>query len=199
MRQSTLHFAFAYVKHWLLKEDRYSQQSPFIFSVYQGVMDCLKKENPFTKKEKIELLYSYFCQLTNAKQVLVLGTGSGTSTRLLNQVTKGKVHCISQQELIAQEIEVFRQSILKLQALDFVLIHPNFSQAILSKQITVCLTRMDAQGLLLVEGIHLNKEMNTCWKEIQLNNRIQLTFDFFDFGVAFLSFSGPKTTLKLSY
>ena len=94
MRRNVLHFAFAYLKHWLLKEDRYSQQSPFIFSVYQGALDLLKKEKPSSKAEKIALLNGYFCQLTPAIQVLELGVGNETITKSLNQVTQGKLRKI---------------------------------------------------------------------------------------------------------
>jgi len=46
MERSAAHIAFAYLRHWLLKEDRYSQQSPFIFSVYQGVLEMKQSQNP---------------------------------------------------------------------------------------------------------------------------------------------------------
>jgi hypothetical protein len=61
------------------------------------------------------------------------------------------------------------------------------------------LPRIHPQGILFFEDIHQNKVMNTGWKKIQADTRIRLTLDFFDFGVAFLSYSGPKTNLILSY
>jgi len=200
MRGKTWNTAFAFLKHWLLKEDQYSQQSPFIFSVYQGALDFLKKETQSaSKEEKLALLIAYFCQISHANQVLELGTGNETSTKLLKEVTKGKVYRITEPELLAQGIEAFQQSILELQTFDFVLIHSHFSPALLPKLGTLCLTRMHAQGLLLLEGIHKSKEMNASWQGIQEDTRIRLTLDFFDFGVAFLSYSGPKTNLNLSY
>ncbi len=200
MRGKIRNTAFAYLKHWLLKEDQYSQQSPFIFSVYQGALDCLKNGTPSaSKEEKLAILFAYFCQLSAANQVLELGTGNETSTRHLKQVIKGQVYRISEPASLAQGMEVLQPSILELQALDFVLIHSHFSPTLLPELGTLCLTRMHAEGLLLLEGIHQSKEMNATWKGIQADTRIRLTLDFFDFGVAFLSYSGPKSKLYLSY
>ncbi len=200
MRGKKRNTTFAYLKHWLLKEDQYSQQSPFIYSVYQGALDFLKKETPSaSKEEKVALLIAYFCQLTDANQVLELGTGNETKTRLLNQVTKGQVYRISEPAALSQGMEVFQQSILELPALDFVLIHSHFSPALMPELEALFLPRMHAQGLLLLEGIHQHKEMNATWQGIQADTRIRLSLDFFDFGVAFLSYSGPKSKLYLSY
>jgi hypothetical protein len=58
---------------------------------------------------------------------------------------------------------------------------------------------MHSEGILVLTGIHKREEMNRCWKKIQADERIRITLDFFDFGVAFLSYSGPKTALYLSY
>jgi predicted O-methyltransferase YrrM len=37
-----LHSAFSFFEYWLLKEDRYSQHSPFIFTLYGGLENYLK-------------------------------------------------------------------------------------------------------------------------------------------------------------
>lgn len=199
MRRNVLHFAFAYLKHWLLKEDRYSQQSPFIFSVYQGALDCLKKETPSTKEEKVALLVAYFCQLTAANQVLELGVANETSAKFFNQISNEKVYRIPTTELLVQGIEAIPLANLELRTLDFALIHTQLNQSDLQEFFSHVLPRMHPQGVLFLEGIHENKVMNAGWKKIQADTRIRLTLDFFDFGVAFLSYSGPKTNLNLSY
>lgn len=199
MRRNVLHFAFAYLKHWLLKEDRYSQQSPFIFSVYQGALDCLKKEPPSNKEDKVALLVAYFFQLTAGNQALELGIGNETSARYFDQIPNGKVYRIPTTELLIQGIEAITFENLELQPLDFALIHSQFNQSDLQEVFSQVLPRMHPEGVLILEGIHACKVMNAGWKKIQSDTRIQLTLDFFDFGVAFLSYSGPKTNLNLSY
>jgi hypothetical protein len=199
MGRNASHIAFANLKHWLLKEDSYSQQSPFIFSVYQGALDLLKKENPSSKAEKVALLAAYFCKITAAKQVLELGFGNEKITKFLNQGTPGKLFKIPGPESLAEDTEAALQQIKEQQSFDFVLIHPQHSEVFLQKALSLCLPRIHAQGILVLEGVHHSQGMNACWKKIKADTRIQLTLDFFDFGVAFVSYSGPKTNLKLSY
>lgn len=199
MRRNALDIAYAQVKHWLLKEDRYSQQSPFIFSVYQGALDCLKKEKPLNKAEKVALLVAYFCQITTAQEVLELGNGNEAATKLLNQATKGVWRRLLKSESSESSDETFSVLLNDLQALDFVFIHSLVSDAYLLELTSLLLPQMHAEGILVLAGIHEREEMNKCWKRIQADERIRLTLDFFDFGVAFLSYSGPKTALYLSY
>jgi hypothetical protein len=199
MERNAAQMVFAYLRHWLLKEDRYSQQSPFIFSVYQGALDLLKKEKPSSKAEKIALLNGYFCQLTPAIQVLELGVGNETITKSLNQVTQGKLLKIQVSESLAQAKEAELRQIQEQQSFDFILIHPQSSQEYLQEALSLFLPRMHAQGILVLEGIHHSQGMHICWKRVQADTGIQLTLDFFDFGVAFKSYSGPKTNLHLSY
>lgn len=199
MERNAAHIAFAYIKHWLLKEDRYSQQSPFIFSMYQGALDFLKKEKPSSKAKKIALLATYFCQLTPAIQVLELGVGNKKTTKSLNQITQGKLLKIQALEYLAQAEEAALGQLQEQQSFDFILIHPQSSQEYLQEALTLFLPRMQAQGILVMGGIHHSQGMHACWKRVQEDTRIQLTLDFFDFGVAFKSYSGPKTNLRLSY
>ncbi|MCM0042872.1 MAG: hypothetical protein NBV61_08925 [Algoriphagus sp.] len=199
MERNAGQIAIAYLKHWLVKEDRYSQQSPFIFSVYQGALDLLKKEKPSSKAEKIALLAAYFCQITPANQVLELGIGNETITKSLNQVAQGKLFKIPALESLAQETEADSQQIQDQQSFDFVLIHPQSSENYLQEVLNLIVPRMHTQGILLLAGIHQSQGMNASWKKVQAGTRIHLTLDFFDFGVAFVSYSGPKTNLSLSY
>lgn len=199
MGRNTCHIAFAYLKHWLLKEDRYSQQSPFIFSVYQGALELLKEEKPSSKAEKVALLTTYFCKFTPARLVAEMGTGHAPITKFLNQGTCGKLFKIPGSESLAIDKEDALQQIKEQQSLDFVFIHPQNSEDYLQEFLSLLLPRLHAQAILLIEGIHHSHEMYSSWKKVQADTRIQLTLDFFDFGVAFVSYSGPKTNLNLSY
>lgn len=199
MHRNALDIAYAQMKHWLLKEDRYSQQSPFIFSIYQGALDCLKKEKPLNKAEKVALLVAYFCQITKADQVLELGSGNEVVTKLLSHATKGTSYRIPSSQGKASGEETFSATLKDLQAVDFVFIHPLVSDTCLQELSALLLPQMHSEGILVLTGIHKREEMNRCWKKIQADERIRITLDFFDFGVAFLSYSGPKTALYVSY
>jgi len=198
MSKNPLFTAISYLNHWLLKVDRYSLQSPFIFSVYQGALDLIKKERLLDKNTKVNILIPYFCQLTPANQVGKLGIDNQMATNQLEQITNGEFHHLSESRLIMQKNE-FSKPIPPEELLDFVLIHPQFPKSFLGDVLSSLLTRMQPHGILFFNGIHTCQEMETCWKAIQSATRIPLTLDFFDFGVAFLSYPGPKTNLKLAY
>ncbi|GMQ29407.1 class I SAM-dependent methyltransferase [Algoriphagus confluentis] len=83
-------FSFlAYLRYWLRKEDQYSQQSPFLFKIYQGLVDYLSK-NPLGTPS-IEQLRSTFLTNSNPIQVLDLGAGSkrvSSPFREIRKITK---------------------------------------------------------------------------------------------------------------
>lgn len=191
--------ALAYLKHWLLKEDHYSQQSPFIYSIYQGALHLLKITKPPTKKEKLALLFAYFCQLTPAKQVLELGIGNELESKFLNPVILGKLTRILDPKSFPQEWNANSAQILELHYFDFALIHLANPEGHLHEALSQCLNLMHAEGIVLLEGIYQNTELNASWQMVKADPRIQLTLDFFDFGIAFFSYSGMKTNLLLSY
>ena len=247
MLRNSLAIAFAYFQHWLKKEDLYSQQSPFIFSLYQGLLAYQKKSQSYSEKEwnfastifstpihhrinnnkafkfsesknqstgwsprkKAALLCSYFCQTTAAKQVVEVG--NGTVTRLLDQVTKRNFYTFSESDSFESTAafsskttvssgfpnEVTTASMQALSAIDFVVIHPQFSQDTIRKALAICLPRMQPKGILVLGGIHQSEEMKACWKEVQKDSRTKLTLDFFEYGLVFFSYSGTKTHLFL--
>lgn len=66
--------AAAYIKYWLLKEDQFSQQSPFVFRVYSDLLRFLsqsKNGNP-----AIEVFRKSLQEDTSEIEVLDLGAGS---------------------------------------------------------------------------------------------------------------------------
>jgi len=250
MGRNSLAIAFAYFQHWLRKEDLYSQQSPFIFSHYQGLLAHLKNPQPdlpnglefsptiFTTaghngkpgasdtnskvspttghlwqpRKKGALLCSYFCQTTAAKQVIELGTGTGQVTQLLEQVTKENLytfsrldftttkHCFSSSTTLMSGCTGAKLAagMQDLNQLDFVVIHPEFSQETLLESLSFCLPRMKSTGILALGGIHQSNELHAIWKQVQKEDRVRLTLDFFDYGIAFLDYSGPKTHLSMA-
>ena len=251
MPRNSVGLAFAYFQHWLRKEDLYSQQSPFIFSLYQDLITYLKSpkfshlkatdfstsifsiatgkrtsgtekigssadpnpRNRWKPRKKAALLCSYFCQTTAAKQVIELGMGTGVVTRLLDQVTKGNLYTfsvgnsfdamdsLSSHTTVIPEVTVakFKIVLQDLNALDFLVIHPEFSQAWLHEIVSNYLPRMQSTGILAIGGIHQSEEMNAYWKEVCQKDSVKLSLDFFDYGFLFFDYSGPKTDLILGY
>ena len=64
MLRGTAALAYSYFLHWLKKEDLYSQQSPFVFSLYQGLVKHLALK-PNLNEDPTNLASSYFCALTH--------------------------------------------------------------------------------------------------------------------------------------
>jgi hypothetical protein len=252
MRRNSFAIAFAFFEHWLRKEDLYSQQSPFIFSLLQGVVTYLKgaqssptnefgfsatifstaSRNELKKNEGLPLsessmppnrvwlprkkaafLCSYLCQTTAAKQVMEVGTGNGAVTRLLDQVVKGQLHTFSERDFFDSETEFSPKTCLineftvakcsavlqDLDALDFLIIHPEYSQERIQEVLSLCLPRMDSKGIVALGGIHQNHVMAACWKELKTDSKTRLSLDFFDYGFVFFDYSGPKINLCLGF
>jgi hypothetical protein len=252
MRRNSFAIAFAYFEHWLRKEDLYSQQSPFIFSLLQGALTYLKgnqsspinefgfsttifstaSRNEIKKNEglplsessmppnrvwlprkKAALLCSYLCQTTAAKQVIEVGTGNGAVTRLLDQVVKGQLYAFSERDFFNSETEFspntclineftvakFAAVLQDLEALDFLIIHPEFSQEKIRKVLSQSLPRMHSKGIVALGGIHQSHAMAACWAEVKTDSKTRLTLDFFDYGFAFFDYSRPKINACLEY
>ena len=169
--------------------------------------------NNWKPRKKAALICSYFCQTTAAKQVIELGTGTGVVTRLLDQVTKGHLYTFSEggssdakdglssHTTIIPEVTSakFKAVLQNSDALDFLVIHPEFAQTWIREVISTCIPRMQSTGILAIGGIHQSEEMNTYWKEVCKKDSVKLSLDFFDYGFLFFDFSGPKTHLILGY
>ena len=169
--------------------------------------------NSWKPRKKAALLCSYFCQTTAAKQVIELGTGTGVVTRLLDQVTKGHLYTfgergstdakdgLSSHTTIIPEVTAakFKAVLQDLDALDFLVIHPEFSQTWIREVISTCIPRIQSTGILAIGGIHQSEEMNAYWKEACKKDSVKLSLDFFDYGFLFFDYSGPKTDLILGY
>jgi hypothetical protein len=173
----------------------------------------LTTRNVWKPRKKAALLCSYFCQTTAAKQVIELGTGTGAVTRLLDQVTKGHLYTFSEGDYFDSKdtfssntrvipeftVAKFTAVLQDLDALDFLVIHPEFSQTRFREIFSICLPRMQYTGILALGGIHQSEEMNACWQEVRKEDGVRLTLDFFDYGFLFFDYSGPKTDLILEY
>jgi predicted O-methyltransferase YrrM len=80
---------FSYIKYWLKKEDSYSLQSPFIFKIYQDLLDHINTSSPSI--EEIEFFRETLLKSNKKIEVLDLGAGSkkvNTRKRKVSDITK---------------------------------------------------------------------------------------------------------------
>jgi predicted O-methyltransferase YrrM len=249
MLRGTAALAYSYFLHWLKKEDIYSQQSPFVFTLYQGLGKHLaskryleedpdhiassyfstpyypqKQATPSSAEEQSSLywkptqkgiaLIAYFCSQTPAQQVLEIGTGNGAVTRGLERLSLSKLHSLE------EELALWKQAKAKgspatnylygraedalpelldgLDKLDFLFVNSLFSQAGLQKVIDLCMPKLHSESILAVAHIHRSSKMEQAWAEIQADPRVRLTIDFFDYGLVWFAYPGPKTHLILA-
>ena len=81
--------ALSFFIHWLHKEDHYSQQSPFVFSIYSGLIDYLKSASLLNSD--IEKFRELLLSSTESVYVTDLGAGSkkvNQHKREIRKVTK---------------------------------------------------------------------------------------------------------------
>jgi len=79
----------AFFQYWLLQEDQYSQQSPFIFSIYHKLIDFLSQSK--YGDEQIESIRKNFLKDSSKIKVLDLGAGSkkvNESEREIRKITR---------------------------------------------------------------------------------------------------------------
>jgi len=203
----------AYLKNPKLFQSEAADFSTSIFSNTAQKRTTGSTKALWKPRKKAALLCSYFCQTTAAKQVIELGTGIGVVTRLLDQVTKGSLYTFSEGDsfddkgsfssktTVIREFTTakFAAALQDLDALDFLVIHPEFSQESIREVLSICLPRMQSTGILALGGIHQSEAMNACWQEVRKEECVKLTLDFFDYGILFFEYSGPKTDLLLEY
>jgi len=203
----------AYLKSPKLSHSRATDFSTSIFSNATQKRTTGTTRDLWKPRKKAALLCSYFCQTTAAKQVIELGTGTGAVTRLLDQATKGRLYTFSEVDYFDSKdtfssntkvipeftVAKFTAVLQDLDALDFLVIHPEFSQTRFREIFSICLPRMQSTGILALGGIHQSEEMNARWQEVRKEDSVRLTLDFFDYGFLFFDYSGPKTDLILEY
>jgi predicted O-methyltransferase YrrM len=203
----------AYLKSPKLSHSRATDFSTSIFSNATQKRTTGTTRDLWKPRKKAALLCSYFCQTTAAKQVIELGTGTGAVTRLLDQATKGRLYTFSEGDYFDSKdtfssntkvipeftVAKFTAVLQDLDALDFLVIHPEFSQTRFREIFSICLPRMQSTGILALGGIHQSEEMNARWQEVRKEDSVRLTLDFFDYGFLFFDYSGPKTDLILEY
>ena len=248
MLRGTAALAYSYFLYWLKKEDLYSQQSPFVFTLYQGLVKQLAakpylKEDPsdlassyfsapyyaqkeanhisaekqsipyFKPTQKGIALLAYFCSQTPGQQVLEIGTGNGAATRGLEGLPLGKLHSLEEDQdlwkkaqskgnpatnyLWGKVEERLPELLEELKQLDFLFVNSLHSKAAFIQVIDLCMPKFHSESILAIAHIHRSCEMEKTWAEIQADPRVRLSIDFFDYGLVWFAYPGPKTHLIL--
>ena len=248
MLRGTAALAYSYFLYWLKKEDLYSQQSPFVFTLYQGLVQQLAakpylKEDPsdlassyfsapyypqkeanhsseekqcipyFKPTQKGIALLAYFCSQTPGQQVLEIGTGNGAVTRGLEGLPLGKLHSLEEDQdlwkkaqakgnpatnyLWGKAEERLPELLEGLGQLDFLFVNTLHTKSALLKVIDLCKPKLHAESILAFANIHRSTEMEQAWREIQEDPSVRLSLDFFDYGLVWFDYPGPKTHLIL--
>ena len=167
-----------------------------------------------TSNPKFSALYQYFCQLTKAEYVLELGTCLGISSRYLSKVTKGKLWTIEGSEkiweiaqsspkpentsfLLGDIKKALPELLSQVPRFDFILIDANHTYEGTLKSFYRCIPHLHEKSILILGDIHWSVEMEMSWEEIKNHPSVTLTIDFFECGVVFFDYQGPKTHLVL--
>jgi hypothetical protein len=205
--KNTFHF-FAWLNYWLNQETLYSQHSPFIFSLYQGLLKYLQSQGKTraNQKRKATLLGEYFCSLTPAKEVLEFAFADVSEEPLLQSIASGTLHALGKRKEISDSSkeeaswEIHLQRFLQDQKVfDYVLAHDT-AQLISSELLLDKLVwSLHENSILCLGNIHKSRETEMAWKKLKEHPRVQLSLDFFDYGFVFLSFPGKKTHKVLAY
>jgi hypothetical protein len=205
--KKTFHF-FAWLNYWLYQETLYSQQSPFIFSLYQGLLKYLDSQvkTGANQKKKANLLCEYFCSLTPALEVMELAFAGEPKEPLLHSITTERLHILGDTEWILDSskdkasLEIHLQRFLQDQKVfDYVLVHDTTQYPSAELFFDKLLSCLHENSILGLGNIHKSRERELAWKKLKAHPRVQLSLDFFDYGFVFLSFPGKKIHKVLAY
>lgn len=169
-----------------------------------------------TTNRKFAQLYQFFCNKTAAQNVLELGTCVGITTRYLSKVTTGKIYSFEGSpeiariaasaseyknlELIEGNINTTLPALLKTGDLvDFALIDAAHTYEATIRYFQQLKSNLHSGSIVAVGDIHWSKEMNRAWEYIKSDEAVILTLDFYECGIIFFEYAGPKSHYILDY
>jgi predicted O-methyltransferase YrrM len=93
--------------------------------------------------------------------------------------------------------EMLPELLIDVPHFDFILIDANHTFEGTLKSFNRCISHVHSQSILILGDIHWSREMELSWGEVKKHPSVKLTFDFFECGVVFFDYPGPKTHLIL--
>ncbi len=77
-------------------------------------------------------------------------------------------------------------AISELDSLDFLFLHAgNYPLNAVQLMFEQCISKSNAGSVFLIQDIHKSSTLKNWWKNIQLDDRVGITFDLYDFGIIF--------------
>ena len=77
-------------------------------------------------------------------------------------------------------------AISELDSLDFLFLHAgDYPLNAVQSMFEECISKSNAGSVFLIQDIHKSSALKNWWKEIQLDERVGITFDLYDFGIIF--------------
>jgi len=77
-------------------------------------------------------------------------------------------------------------AISELDSLDFLFLHAgDYPLNAVQSMFEQCISKSNAGSVFLIQDIHKSSALKRWWKEIQLDERVGITFDLYDFGIIF--------------
>jgi len=164
-----------------------------------------------------ELLFRIVAQ-HRPKNLLELGTGTGLALHYLSAAAgqKAQIHTLEgcpetsaaaakyfskAQENIHFHVgkiqDTLPQMLATLPPLDFVFLDAHHAEAPTLRFTEWLLPKLTENALLVYDDIHWSPEMSSAWRKLVADERLPLTVDLFDFGLAFLRSKQPKQHFTL--
>ncbi len=79
--------------------------------------------------------------------------------------------------------------------IDFLYLHDYQRPGFVEEVFRICAARATPKSLFVIGGICYTRQMRACWKKMQQDERVGITFDLYDLGILFFD----KTKVKQDY
>lgn len=163
-----------------------------------------------TSSRRYAQLYQFFCSQTPADHVLELGTCVGITSRYLSRVAVGKVVTFESsaslvaiakpkrdfQNLVIVEGDIdhtLPKMLAGLSHVDFILIDATHTYDATISYFNQLVTKVLPTSIIAIGDIHWSQDMNRAWEEIKAHQMVKLSLDYFECGIVYFDFSGPKS------
>lgn len=161
------------------------------------------------------LIYAYFCQQTEARQVLDLGTSLGINTGYLREQVQGMLYSFEGDpsllklaegylgkffnvQLVPGNLDESLQTVVnQLDRIDFVLMDANHRFGPTLGYFRTIYPKLHERSIVVVADIHWSREMKQAWEQLKAWPGVTGSIDFFDCGILFFRPSPNQTHLVL--
>ncbi len=182
----------------------YGIHSPFAFSFVTGVvyergvyyayapLHALRQKTPGMLREKDDRLLFRLINASGARTALVCGDSLETTLFYLQAGRKtADMQVVSGEDMADVEVALRRWP-----DVDFVYMDVKNGWPEIFKR---ALEQADERAMLVVRGIHRDKKSLAAWRSVIADSRLRVTFDLYDFGIAFTEARFNKEHYVVNY